>query len=568
MNINKLINIALKNLNREYHDEYECIDCAKNKNVKKAIWTTHEELNNLKTPGLAQYYDENKIMMLPFSHTLVWGSTGTGKTEVFYKNQVKVFGNFPNKIKPSLEITDVKGEICVWAAPYLRSRGYITLIFDMRNAYQTAQYNFLSQIFDEYTESENIRKSLAQNTIGYVFDGKKYPTVQLARAVAEAKMSCLLDNVERYITEMSFIIIPEQPNAKELTWTDGARTMFKAILWTMLKRSSDEKNKMTREKFTISNVCRIAFSTGDDCEEIISWLEKADDILCVKSALTSNYKLRAKSTRDGYVSTLNTSLGEYSARAIAAMTATSDDIDIKAIASGEKPYAIFVITDDRQKTTNSICMLFLNNLINELIRTADNSPTHSLSRDFVILADEFANMPPLPNMANKITTLRSRKIWMVMAIQSLQQLEIVYGKECSAVIQDNCDQQVFLGCNNDETKEAFARSMGKKIGVKTSFNISNDGSVSITETTDDVPLVRKSDLDALELGQFYVRSRVSQNFKSYMVPHFMQKKHEEITDNSSMYGEFRHFDPNENAYDIVKVINDERPARRKYDFDF
>jgi len=567
MNINRTINIALKSLNKDYHEAYECINCTKDKDIKKAIWTSHSEIGKLTKPGLVQYYDGDNIMLLPFSHTLVMGSTGTGKTEAFYKNQIKVCANMPESIKPSFEITDVKGDIHEWAAPYLEAHGYITKVIDMRNAYQTARYNFLSQIYDEYTESEKIRTLLESNSVGCIFDGKRYRSIEIARAVAEAKMSCFLDNVERYITEVSYIIIPEQPNAKELTWTDGARTMLKAILWTMLRRSADKNNKVTREMFNISNVCRIAFSTGYNCDEIISWLEKAEDILCVKSALTSNYNLSAKATRDGYISTLNTSLGEYSARAIAAMTATSDDIDIKAIASGEKPYAIFIITDDRQKTTNNICMLFINNLINELISAADNSPTHSLSRNFIILADEFANMPPLPNITNKITTLRSRKIWMVMAIQSLQQLEMTYGQESSAIIQDNCDIQMFLGCNNDETKEAFARSMGKKIGVKTSFNIANDGNISITKGTDDVPVVRKSDLDALELGEFYVRSRISQNFKTYMLPHFMQK--DDVSAEKNKVQAFRRFDPNANVYDIYKVVKDENSiTKRKFDFDF
>ena len=566
MNTNRTTNIALKKLNKDYHEAYTCLDCRNDRDIKKATWTNHNNIGEVKTPGFVQYYDGDNIMLLPFSHALVVGSTGTGKTEVFYKNQLKVFAEMADEIKPSLEITDVKGEICEWAVPYLEAHGYITKVFDMRNAYQTAQYNFLSQIYDEYIEAEKIRVALAENRIKCAAGNEKKQSVEQARAMAESRMSLLLDNVERYITDVSYIIIPAQPNAKELTWTDGARTMFKAILWTMLRRSADTIHPVTREMFNISNVCRVAFSTTDDCEEIIAWLEKAQDILCVKSAITSNYKLYARATRDGYVSTLNTGLGEYSARAIAAMTATSDDINIKEIASGEKPYAIFIITDDRQKTTNNICMLFINNLLHELISTADKSPTHSLSRHFVILADEFANMPPLPNITNKITTLRSRKIWMVMAIQSLQQLEMVYGKESSAIIQDNSDLLMFLGCNNDETKEVFARSMGKKIGVKTSFNISNDGNMSITKCTEDIPVVRKSDLDALELGEFYVRSKQTQNFKTYMLPHFMQDDAVCIA-KGEVQG-FRRFDPNANVYDIFEVVKDERPARKKFDFDF
>ena len=109
--------------------------------------------------------------------------------------------------------------------------------------------------------------------------------------------------------------------------------------------------------------------------------------------------------------------------------------------------------------------------------------------------------------------------------------------------------------------------MGKKIGVKTSFNIANDGNISITKGTDDVPVVRKSDLDALELGEFYVRSRISQNFKTYMLPHFMQK--DDVSAEKNKVQAFRRFDPNANVYDIYKVVKDENSiTRRKFDFDF
>ena len=121
MNINRTINIALKSLNKDYHEAYECINCTKDKDIKKAIWTSHAEIEKLNTPGLVQYYDGDNIMLLPFSHTLVMGSTGTGKTEVFYKNQMKVFANMPDDIKPSFQMNDVKADVATWAVPYLES---------------------------------------------------------------------------------------------------------------------------------------------------------------------------------------------------------------------------------------------------------------------------------------------------------------------------------------------------------------------------------------------------------------------------------------------------------------
>ena len=570
MNINVSIGNALERENRRYHEESQCISCTNGTNIKNGVWTKVDELQNCSPDriGLVHYFDGENVMMLPFAHELVIGSTGTGKSEVFYKNQC-LLANLPKDKKPSFLFTDVKGNIHSDLAPMLKNQGYNVIVYDLRNPYKSARYNFLLQIFDDYQETVRIKKLLDVEGIGKSFDGKLYDTEKKAQVAAECKRAALLDSIERAINELCSIIVQDY-DPKDRMWTGGARTMLGAIIWTMLRDSEDPETGMTREKFILSNICYTAFSTGDDCEEISEWLMRAKDILCVKSAIVSNYRLRAKTTRDGYVSTLNTALGEYSSSTIGAITSTSDEIDLRKIAGGKDPYAIFVITDERQKTTHNICLMFINNLINELVMVADSTPEHALPRDFVIMADEFANMPPLPNLSNKITTLRSRRIWMVMAIQSIQQLDMVYGKETSDIIQDNCDIQMFLGCNNDETKETFARSMGKTIGVKTSFSIFNDGNISISKGTEDVPVIRKSDLDNLTLGEFYIRARQSQNFKGYMMPFFMRTDRLPALKDDDI--DFREYNPTKNLYDINKVLEMEKakqsPQRRSFNFDF
>lgn len=554
MDINRSIAKTLIKENGQYHEASKCTDCKPNTKVRRGVWLAENKLKNAEKIGIPVYYDEKNVLMLPFSHALVTGSSGTGKTEVIYKNLLKLLGDLPPELLPSMMITDLKGDLSQDIYGYLIHKGYRVIVLDMRNSYGSARYNFLSQIYDDYHEALQIQQALREKKIRREFDGVTYRSIEVARAAAKAKRLELLDFVDQSIAEVAHIIITVN-DPKDKTWVDGARTMLKAIIWTMLRDSERSESQMTRETFTIANVCRIAFSTGDDCEEIVEWMERAKDILCVQNAITSNYQLKAKVTRDGYVSSLNTPLGEYTSNAIGSITATSDEIDLRKIAKSDQPYAVFVITDDRRKTTNNICMMFMNNLINELVEAADRSPGHALKRDFIILADEFANMPPMPNLSHKITTLRSRKIWMIMAIQSIQQLEMVYGRETSEIIQDNCDLHLFIGCNNDTTKEAFARSMGKTIGVKTSFHLSNDGSLSVAKSTEDVPVIRKSDLDELQLGEFYVRSRQCQNFKSYMTPYFMQPNIDQWRIETKM--DFREFDPNANKYDIFEVLKKE-----------
>ncbi len=559
MNVNGLIDKSLEKQNMSYHESSSCDVCTPDTAVPNARWCKLDALSGEKF-GIPVFRRGEDVLLLPLTHTLVTGSSGTGKSEVFYKNFINIISRVEPSSRPSLLITDLKGDISRQTKKLLEASGYTTLVFDMRNSYNTASYNFLTQLYDDYTEACKIKKSLDENKITEYFDGVKYSSVKEARAVASAKRLTLLDFVERTITDISHIIIASH-DPKDKSWCEGARTMLRAILWTLLHDSECPTAHMTRKKFTISNVCRTAFSTDEECEDIINWLRRAEDNLTVKNALASNYDIKAKVTRDGYVSTINTALAEYSSNSIKALTRTSGDIDLRKIASGDKPYAIYVITDERQKSTNSICMMLINNLINELMNVADKSDTGALSRDFIILADEFANMPPLPNLTSKITTLRSRRIWMVMAIQSIQQLDMVYGKEASAVLVDNCDLHVFLGCNNDETKEAFARSMGKRIGVKTSFNISNSGNLSVNKGTEDVPVIRKSDLDALTLGEFYIRSRQCKNMKCYMTPYFMLEEEKVWFDSSKP--SFSEFDPDENIYDIIRTTRLDPPERKK-----
>ena len=550
MNINSSINRSLEKENRAYHEDSRCDICTTDLAVRRGTWTTVDQLGELEAGGIPVFFDGKNVLLLPYSHTLVTGSTGTGKSEVIYKNQLKLLCNLPEKIRPSFLVTDLKGDISQQQAEYLKNHGYEVLVFNMRDPYRSRRFNFLQQIFDDYLEAYEIERKLKSNQIRTNFGGGKYRTVEEARDAASAHRLTVLDSIERTLTELTHIIIPLD-DPKDGMWIAGARTMLKAIIYTMLNDAKNPDTGMVREMFTISNVCRAAYSTKDDCDDLVSWLHQAEDILCVKNAIAANYRINAKVTRDGYVSSLNTPLGEYTSSSIAALTATADDINLRDVAASEKPYAIFVITDDRQKATNGICMMLINNLLAELTAAADRSPSHSLPRDFIILADEFANMPALPNLENKITTLRSRRIWMMMAIQSAQQLRLVYGEDVSEILHDNCDLHLFIGCNNDETKERFARSMGRRLGVKTSFNMSNDNNVSMTKGTEDVPVIRKSDLDALELGQFYIRSRLSQNMRSEMIPHFRQPHDDEPLLSPDRH---RHFDPNEFVYDIYEVV--------------
>lgn len=551
------MNCSVKNIeqllletNRNAHEGSECIECTAGASVQGGRWIKKSEISSQKEIGQPVYMDEENILLYPISHNIIIGSTGSGKTTVLYDNYIDFYSKLPKSKRPSFLVLDLKGDMYMRHTKELEKAGYKVRVLDMRNAFFSAGYNPLSSIYDFYEESLVIDNALKEDKIDTSFNGKTYKSKEQARNVARARYFELRDAVDRYITEIAEIFVINT-DPKNLSWTEGGRNCLKAILHTMLRDSETPKFGMTKEKFTIKNVCKTAFTTEDGCEVIIDWLRRADDIPVVSGALGACYDIKATVTRDGYVSSLNAELNKFSSLSVSALTAKSDII-ISEIAEGEEDYAVFLIPDSRVQCTNNIASMFINDLVNSLTDKADKNPSRSLDKDFIILADEMGNMPKLPGISNKISSLRSRKIWMQMAVQSLEQLDEVYGEKVSATIIDNCDIHLFLGCNNDSSKTRFAQSMGEKIGITLSANIGNGGIATLSEVTKSIPVVRKSDLDLLKLGEFYVKARVGTNLKASMIPYFLRT---DVSKEQFEYElEYNGFEPNANIYSIKEVL--------------
>ena len=62
-----------------------------------------------------------------------------------------------------------------------------------------------------------------------------------------------------------------------------------------------------------------------------------------------------------------------------------------------------------------------------------------------LLLDELANIGRIPKLEVEITILRGRGIGLVLGVQSLEQLDNVYGKDAAKVIAGNCISKVVLG---------------------------------------------------------------------------------------------------------------------------
>ena len=93
--------------------------------------------------------DINVILKNPI-HTLLIGTTGTGKTTAAIEPMIEILCR--TRTKPSMIITDPKGELFSLHSKFLKERGYDVKVIDLRDTYSSYRWNPLDSIWDMYRE--------------------------------------------------------------------------------------------------------------------------------------------------------------------------------------------------------------------------------------------------------------------------------------------------------------------------------------------------------------------------------------------------------------------------------
>jgi type IV secretion system protein VirD4 len=82
------------------------------------------------------------------------------------------------------------------------------------------------------------------------------------------------------------------------------------------------------------------------------------------------------------------------------------------------------------------------------------------AQPILFLLDEFPRLGKVEGIASGLSTLRSRKITMAIVIQSLAQLDHIYGESQRQIIADNCAYKAVLGASEPKTQEYFTKLVG------------------------------------------------------------------------------------------------------------
>lgn len=477
--------------------------------LEQAHFQTDKEIaNNFKTvdysslstteiEGIPIIAKENKknyeITFSKPAHTMIIGTTGSGKTTTFINPTIQILSNTQNK--PSMLISDPKGELYSLHAKSLIKRGYDVKVLDLRNPYCSIRWNPLERPFEMYQKMLSLDDCVKVNEEEgyYIFEDKIYYDEEEKNAAVQVRKQEIFDEVYEDLNDVCSVLCPVT-NKSEPIWESGAKNFILAICLAMLEDSENPALGMTKEKFNFYNIMKIATNTQEDCEDLIDYFKNRSPI--AKSVSLSKQVLDASDkTRGSYLSTIFDKLSIFSDMSICSLT-SANEIDFGDVAT--KPTALFLQIPDEKETRHTLAAMVILQAYKGLVAKANTYPDLSLPRSVYFLLDEFGNLPKIHKLEQMITVGRSRKIWLSLVVQSYAQLAKVYDEKTADIIKSNCNIQIFIGTTDLKTIEEFSKKCGNFsiIQRNVSFSSSNDGvgsSVSVKER----PLVYPTELQQL-----------------------------------------------------------------------
>lgn len=139
-------------------------------------------------------------------------------------------------------------------------------------------------------------------------------------------------------------------------------------------------------------------------------------------------------------------------------------------------YNIFIrIPEDKIEEWSGAINLMHTQLIKHLMRRPDqHNPEGAKNLQTLLLFDEFSRFGRLEIIPNAIATLRSKGVNICLVVQSLAQLDKIYGENDRRIILDNCQYQVFLRSNEAITQKYISEIIGTHKTIQKSASESMD----------------------------------------------------------------------------------------------
>lgn len=465
--------------------------------------------------------NDTHVNMYKPIHTIVIGTTGAGKTTMLVNPSIQILSEC--KSRPSLVVTDPKGELYQSNVIKLKERGYDVQVIDLREPDKSSKWNPLDRAYDLYKRAHHLEeevvthkkqnpsefpglqkiKGTTYKSEWYEFDGVAYPDAKLLNQDLVAKKDKFINIATEDITNIAAVLCPI--SGQDPSWSRGAQGFIKAIMLAMLEDSLNPELNLTKDKFNFFNLTQIAARRDEDQNDPTATLRnyfQGRDLLSECVSLANTVVVNAAVTTKGYLGHVTGCLSMFSDNGICYLTSATD-LDLDNFS--DKPSALFIKIPDEKDSRHALANMYISQLYNALIERANKEIEICLPRNVYFLLDEFGNLPKIEKLKAFITAGRSRKIFLMLVIQDYTQLNSIYGEQDAATIKNNCNIHIFIGTKDSKTREDFSKNCGNiSLDVTTKSESTGKGPDSKTyssnTTTTTRPLIYPDQLDHLDSG--------------------------------------------------------------------
>lgn len=439
-------------------------------------WLTKKELKQefkiwninkpLKSGGIPVTYMDNKYYYSDsFDHTLIIGSTGSGKTQCEILPLIFNLGYAGE----SMVINDTKGELYSYTSNFLKNQGYTIRIINLRDAFASDGWNPLHLAYKYF----------------------KLNNIDLAGDIIENFAKSLTKNL----------------SSKDMYWEKSATAVLTALCYALIEdaESEDEVNLYSLYNLLVEHGSK----TIDRFNSLDLYFQQKPMGSLSKMAYATGSFAKGE-TRATLFSVLASTIKMFSNIGIATLTCRTD-FELDNI--GKEKTAVYLIIPDEKESRHELASLFIDQCYQALINTAQSLPDGKMPIRVNFILDEFANMPPITSISNKITVSRSRNIRFYLVLQDFDQLKETY-KEAAGTIKSNCTNWIYLLTMDNETAKEISSRLGKytisSSRISTSgrldqldYNISNDKSLMCRE------LMMADELMRFEFGEaLFMKARM------------------------------------------------------------
>lgn len=395
-----------------------------------ANWMAEKDMKSvleLSTPekarGMILGEYKGQLVCLPEStrlnrHCAIFGASGTMKSRAVIRNAL--FSAI--RRGESVLISDPKSEMYNDTAELFRRNGYEVKVLNLVDPAHGDSWNCMSDLNGDTM----LAQVLTNVIIGNTSSGK-------GDHFWDNGESNLLKALVLY-TDFDKSLPPERKNL--------------AYVYQLLTRNSEKTLSAMFERLPMDHPARAPFNL---------FAQSSDTV------------------KSGIILGLGTRLQVLQNEAVKQLVSYSD-IDLTA--PGSHKCAYYIILSDQETSMAFLSSLFFSFLFIKLTRFADLSPEGRCPVPVNLVLDEFNNIgriggaPDGSDFCRSLSVIRSRDIRVMIAVQSLGQLQNRYPNNLWAEIIGNCDIQLMLGCTDDVTADYISdRSGDMSILVESTMSV-------------------------------------------------------------------------------------------------